>query len=357
MADKMLALRYHANMDARLEELDIPKIGPDEILTKVRATGICTTDRHIWHWGAWVTHAPFIMGHETCLEIVEIGKDVPGDRAFKPLEVGDIIIPENVLGCQKCYYCNRGWQALCDSLLLPGINDEGFFCTYQKVKWHLVHKVPEGISVTDAAMVEPAGGALHAVKRGNTTIGDTVVVMGCGPIGLFMIQQAKLAGAYEVIATDVVDMKLDLAKKLGADHALNYDKIDVVDEIKNNLTDGFGADVVLEAVGQPKLIQDAILMVKKMGTVSVMGIPEDDTPINFGRENGVLLKELNVNGTLGHTFWPTSESDFEVVMKFMKKGKILAEPMITHRLGLRDWETGFNIPPDESIKVMFTEFE
>ena len=161
----------------------------------------------------------------------------------------------------------------------------------------------------------------------------------------------------EVIATDVVDKKLELAKKLGADHGLNPNKVDVVDEVKNNLTEGFGADVVLEAVGQPKLIQDAILMVKKMGTVSVMGIPEDDTPINFGRENGVLLKELNVNGTLGHTFWPTAESDFEVVMKFMKKGKIVAEPMITHRLGLRDWETGFNIPPDESVKVMFTDLE
>jgi len=353
----MIALRYHGVKDVRLDEVDVPKPKADEILVKVRACGICATDQHIRETGMWMDKVPMTLGHEASLEVVEMGEDVQGDRDFLPLKVGDIITAEDVTGCGKCYYCNRGWQNLCNNVLFPGISSEGFFSTYQVIPWNSVHKAPKGLSDLQVACAEPAAGGLHAVKNAGVKIGDTVAIFGCGPIGLFQLQAAKNAGA-EVIAVDVADFKLGVAKKLGADIVLNGKKEDVVKYVLD-YTDGFGVDVAIESVGGiPDLVRNALAITKKRGMVTVMGLGhKTDVPIDLSGTKGLILREITLRGTVGHSFWPDAPADFKVVMKLMKRGKIDVEPIVTHKFSLRNWEEAFDLPADKRVKVMFTEFE
>ncbi len=355
---KSLALRFYAKRDARLENIDIPKPGPGQVLVKTRSCGICTTDRDVYYEGTLVDRRflPVTLGHEACLEVVELGPDVPGDKEFFPLKEGDTVTAEDIEGCHRCFYCNRGLTNVCVNARYPGITSEGWDCTYQLAPWHILHGVPNGLTEDQVACVEPASGAMHAVKRGGVKVGDVVVIFGCGPIGLFQLQAARASGA-EVVAVDPVAKKLEIAKMLGAEHAINPAERSVEKYVRE-LTYGLGADVVLEAAGQTKSYQEAIRIVRKQGKVVAMGlVTVPSVPLDLGSADGVTIKEVSIIGQNGHALWPDSWADFRIVMKLMKSGKIRVEPLISHHLPLGEWKRGFEMPPEERVKVIFNRFE
>src|SRR5205823_1084713 len=151
---KSLALRFHAKHDARLDHVEIPRPGKGQILLRTRACGICTTDRDVYLEGTLTDpkYLPVTLGHEACMEVVEVG-------------VGDVVAAEDIEGCHRCFYCNRGLTNVCQNARYPGITSEGFDCTYQLAPWHILHRALPGLSDDQVACVEPASGALHAVKR------------------------------------------------------------------------------------------------------------------------------------------------------------------------------------------------
>ena len=355
---KSRALRFHAKRDARLDDVDVPEPGEGQVLLRTRACGICTTDRDVYMEGTLTDpkFLPVTLGHEACLEVVEVGPGVPGDKEFFELKVGDIVAAEDIMGCHRCFYCNRGLTNVCQNARYPGITSEGFDCTYQLAPWHILHTAPHSLSDDQVACVEPASGALHAIKRGGVKLGDIVVVYGCGPIGLFQLQAALATGA-EVVAVDPVARKLDVAKKLGADHTLNPTE-DNVERYVKDISHGLGADVVLEAAGLPQTYQEAIRVVRKQGKIVAMGIVTvPSVPLDLGSGRGVTINEVSLIGQNGHALWSDSWADFRLVMKLMEKGKIKVDPIVTHHLPLSEWRSGFEMAPEDRIKVIFNRFE
>ena len=353
----MIALRFHGKADVRLDEIEVPKPAPDEILVKVRACGICASDRRVLHHPPdRLEYTPVTMGHEASLQVVELGADVQGDRNYVPLKCGDIITIEDVYGCQRCFYCKRGMPSLCPTGKFPGFSAEGFFATYQVAKWHAAHKEITGLSDIELACVEPASVGLHAVRNGGVKLGDTVAVIGCGPIGMFELQAAKIAGACKIIMIDVIDWKLKVAEELGADIALNAKEVDVKKYVFDE-TGNIGVDVVFEAVGKAATIRDALRIVRKRGTVVVTGLLNEDVPIDFSSPLGITRREITVRGSICYSSWPDSKSDYDEVMGLIKQARLQVQPLVTHKFPLREWREAFNVSTDKCIKVMFTDLE
>ena len=355
---KSVALRFHGKKDLRLDTVEIPEPGRGQVLVKVRVCGICTTDRDVYQEGSLTdpSSLPVTIGHESALEVLRLGSDVPGDKEFTPIAEGDTVTAESIEGCRRCFFCNRGLTHICANAKFPGVTSDGFDCTYQLAPWHILHRSLAGMSDEELSLVEPAAGALHAVKRGGVKLGDTVVILGCGPIGLLQMQICRAAGA-ETIAVDLVRGKLETAKRLGADHTLNPAEVDLEREVRD-LTGGLGADVALEAAGLAVTYREAVRVVRKQGKVVAMGLVTEPTvPLDLGSGTGVTIKEVSVVGTVGHGLWPDAWADFRVAMKLIKSGRIETPPLITHRLPLTEWREAFSIPPEERIKVLFNRFE
>jgi threonine dehydrogenase-like Zn-dependent dehydrogenase len=355
---KSLALRVYGKKDARLETVDVPRPGRGQVLLKTRACGVCTTDRDVYLEGSLLDprYTPVTLGHEASLSVVEVGPEVPGDKEFFPITAGDVVAAEDIEGCHRCFYCNRGLTNICKDARYPGITSEGWDCVYQLAPWHILHKVLPGLSDDAIACIEPASGALHAIKRGGVKLGDIVVVLGCGPIGLFQLQAARAAGA-EVVAVDPVGRKLAVAKSLGADHAIDPNETNVEKYVRE-ISYGLGADVVLEAAGLPGTYQDAIRISRKGGKVVAMGIVTvPSVPLDLGTSRGVTINEVSIIGQNGHGLWPDSWADFRVVMKLMKSKKISIEGVVTHHLPLSDWKVALEMSPEDRIKVIFNKFD
>jgi (R,R)-butanediol dehydrogenase / meso-butanediol dehydrogenase / diacetyl reductase len=355
---KSVALRFHAKKDLRLDTVEIPEPGPDQVLVRVRACGICTTDRDVYLEGSLTDprFVPVTIGHESSLEVLKVGSEVPGDKEFSPIAEGDMVTAESIEGCRRCFFCNRGLTHVCANARFPGVTSDGFDCTYQLAPWHILHRSLPGLSDEQLSLTEPAAGALHAVKRGGVKLGDTVVIFGCGPIGLLQMQICRAAGA-ETIVVDPVEKKRQMAKKLGADHALDPNEVDLEREVRD-LTGGLGADIALEAAGLPRTYQDAIRVVRKQGRVVAMGIVTvPAVPLDLGSGRGVTINEVSVVGTVGHGLWPDAWADFRVVMKLIRSGRIEVLPLVTHRLPLTEWKEAFELPAEERIKVIFNRFE
>ncbi len=210
-------MKKAAEPGAVLADVDVPTIGDDDVLLKVRATSICGTDRHIFEWNSWaqsVIKPPLVFGHEFTGEVVEKGKNVSG------LKEGDTVAVESHVPCQTCPQCSNGTMHICDHLQIFGVDRPGCFAEYVSVPAVCAWKVPNSMSPEIASIMEPMGNAVHAVSAGEVE-GQTVVVMGCGPTGLFATAVAKAEEAAKVIAVDINPKRLDMAGNVGADELLD----------------------------------------------------------------------------------------------------------------------------------------
>jgi threonine 3-dehydrogenase len=320
---------------AELRDVPVPVPGDGELLIRVEAASLCGTDLHIYRWDDWAMNRlgdglPRIFGHEMAGRVVAHGPNVRG-RGEIPL--GTLVAAETHLVDQSCYQCRTGREHVCANLRILGVDTDGAFAQYVALPAHNAWP-SEGLSPEIAAIQEPMGNAVHAAFV-EELAGQTVVVTGCGPIGLMTVAIANLAGAAKVFATDINPERLAIARALGADVAINAKDEDVVARLRH-LTGGVGVDVVLEMSGAEVAIRQGFEAVTNGGRVSLLGIPE--RPITLDLASDVIFKGLRVYGITGRKMFET----WYRTQALLAQGLDLT-PIVTHRIPLRDYHQAFEL--------------
>jgi threonine 3-dehydrogenase len=311
-----------------------PTPGPHDAVVKVAATSLCGTDAHIYRWDEWAQrriHPPRIIGHELCGHVVEVGREV------SLVKVGDYVAAESHLTCGACFQCRTGQAHVCKNYKILGIDRDGSFAQYvalpEGVLWHTAPEIPPEI----ACVQEPLGNAVDAALAEDLT-GHTVLITGCGPTGLFAAAVARTAGAATIIASDVSDYRLGLAKKMGVDHVLNArsESSEQVATAILDMTDGEGVDAALEMSGDPAALHQVFRAVKNGGRVTLFGIPTG--PVCFDLPNEVIFKGVRVYGITGRHLFGTW---YRLAGLF--KAGLDIRPVVTHSFPLGEFATGFEL--------------
>jgi len=328
---KMKAALLYGVKDLRLEDVDIPEVGPGEILARVRAATTCGTDLKIYKRGyvGGIIKYPQPFGHEWAGDVVKVGEGVQG------IEEGMRIRAGNSTPCYKCPMCQKGLYNLCENRTWLW----GSYAEYVKVPApivkHNLHIIPPNLSYAEAAITEPLACVLHGTLKAGIKLGDTVVVIGAGPIGILHTQLAKRMGAKKVVIGDLVEERLKIAEKLGADVTINVSEDDITSRVREE-TGGLGADVVIEAVGLPTTWQKALELVAKGGTVLEFGGCPPGTKIEVDTE---LLHYSEV--TLLGTFHATPE-EFSKAFDLISSGQINVKPIISMEKPLEEIKEVFD---------------
>jgi L-iditol 2-dehydrogenase len=314
---------WYAPMDLRLEEIDIPPLNEGEILVKVQAALTCGTDVKIYKRGHPLVTPPFPLGHEFSGIVVDVGKGANHSLLDKR------VVTSNVASCLTCFYCKRNLENLCENHKVL----YGAFADYIKVPKEIVNQnlriLPDNMDFASASLLEPLSCALHGINRANISIGDIVSIMGAGPMGLLMVQLCKLRGASVVIIIDKSQERLNVAKELGADYAINVnDTKDVISETKRLSYEGRGVDVSIEAIGLPETWEEAIRLPRKGGTVVFYGGCASGTKISFDTEL-IHYSELTIKGSFN-----TTNYEIEVAFDLLSKGLIFTDKYISGKFPL-----------------------
>jgi 2-desacetyl-2-hydroxyethyl bacteriochlorophyllide A dehydrogenase len=351
---KMKAVLVHGIGDYRLEEIPVPKPEAGEVLVRVKAAGICAGDVKAFHgirvWGSEgippYIETPVVPGHEFLGEVVALGE---GAGEKYGLQIGDLAASEQIIPCGQCMFCKKGQYWMCEPHHIYGFkrnSAEGSWAEYMKYPARaLNHKVPAHVKPEHGALIEPLACAIHAVERGNIQQGDTVVIAGMGPIGLCMLQVARLTKPGLLIAIDVKQYRLDLASRLGADVTLNAGETDVVDKVKS-LTEGYGCDVYIDAAGSPSGVVQGLDMLRKLGTFVEFAVHGGPTSVDWSIIGD--LKELNIHGAhLG-------PHCYEKAIDYIQSGEVNVEMLVSHTLPLDEYQQGLEIASkaEDSIKVV-----
>lgn len=316
-----------------LEEIPVPEPKSKEVLVKIKAAAICGSDLKIFKWIPWcknvVKSLPFIPGHECAGEVVEVGKEV------KRIKVGDKVAAETHITCGKCWQCQHNRPHTCQNMELFGHTVNGCFAEYCIIPLVSTRRVPEDLPFEKGCLLEPMGIPLRAVYEGEVE-GDSVVVIGCGPIGQFAVGILRIKGAEKIIATDINEKRLNLASRMGATHLVNAQKESLVDKVLS-LTNGNGAGVIIEASGDAKALEKAFNYLRTGGKLFMIGHPEELLKIDGSPQ--IILKEARVRGLFGREIWRT----WEIAENLLSAGKLNIDPIITHKFSLEDFEKAFDI--------------
>jgi len=336
----MRVAMYYSNKDVRLEEMPKPKIGPDELLVKVIASGICGSDTMEWYR---IKKAPRVLGHEIAGEIVEVGKGV------KRYKVGDRVFVSHHVPCNTCRYCLDDQHTVCETLRTTNF-DPGGFAEYVRVPRINVENgtylLPKEISFEDGTFIEPLACAMRGQRIANVRPGHTVLVIGSGIAGLLHIKLARAIGAGRIIATDINEHRLKAAKKFGADAVINA-KEDVPAKLRQ-LNENRLADRVIVCTGAMPAIVQALQSVDKGGTILFFA------PTEPGVDVPLALNEVWSKCATLTTSYAAVAEDIKEAIKLIRTRKVVVNDMVTHRLGLAETGLGFKLVAGagESIKVI-----
>ncbi|MED1420978.1 zinc-binding dehydrogenase [Bacillus smithii] len=326
-------------------EVEEPQVGKDQVKILVKYSGICGTDIHTFQ-GHYKVSAPVILGHEFSGEVVEVGENV---TEFQP---GDRVTSETTFYiCGKCKYCQSGDYNLCSSRKGLGTQQNGSFTKYVIARKESVHRLPEHVDYLSAAMTEPLACAHHAVSKSAIKKGDVVVVLGPGPIGLLTAQIAKTYGTTVVITGLSNDkIRLEKAKELGIDYAVNIQEEDI-NALVQSLTDGYGADIVLECTGAVPAVNMGLDLLKKKGQFVQVGIFKNpEIPIDSEK---IIQKELTFIGSRSQ-----KPSDWEPSLALMNEKLVNAKALVTHQFDITQWDEAYKVIKNgESIKVILKPAE
>src|SRR5512137_1556564 len=307
-----------------------PEVGHNDIMIRIRKTAICGTDIHIWNWDEWAQKTipvPMHVGHEYVGEIVEIGQEV---RGFK---VGDRVSGEGHITCGFCRNCRAGRRHLCRNTVRVGVNREGAFAEYLVIPAFNAFRIPDDISDDLASIFDPFGNATHTALSFNL-VGEDVLITGAGPIGVMAVAIARHVGARHIVITDVNDYRLQLAARMGASKAINVSHQSLDQAMKDlGMVEGF--DVGLEMSGNPSAFRDLLRTMHHGGNVALLGIPPDNTAIDW---NEVIFKGLTLKCIYGREMFETSYK-----MSPMLQSDLDITPIITHRLPVAEYREGFEI--------------
>ncbi len=308
----------------------VPKIGMRDVLVRVEATSICGTDMQIYDWHEWVRNRvkpPFVMGHEFAGRVIEAGKEV------SDLREGDLVSGETHIACGKCYQCRSGNAHICQNMRLRGVDTDGCFAQYHALPENGAWRNDPNLSVEVASAQEPLGNAVHASSVADIS-GKRIAVFGCGPIGACLIGLCKSFGATKIMAVDLVDYRLKLAKEMGA-HVLLNAKSDSVEKEIMRLTDGRGADIFFEMSGAPSAFEQGFKSMRPGGTAVLFGLPSKKVEMDVA--NWIVFKDAHVRGVFGRRIWNTWYKTAEV----LRSGMVDLSKVITHRFDLEEFSKAF----------------
>jgi erythritol/L-threitol dehydrogenase len=343
LPESMNAVVCHAPKDYRLEERPVPKPGPGEVLIKVKSTGICASDIKCYtgaerYWGhknrPRYCQAPVTPGHEFAGEVLALGE---GAGEKYGLAVGDHAVSEQIVPCWDCEYCKMGAYWMCAVHDIYGFRQRTFgsWAEYMLFpRGALNYKVPASLPWHHAAFIEPLACSIHAVERGDIRYQHTVVIAGCGPLGLGMVAAAKMRGPKRIIALDLSDDRLKVALRTGADLGINPKKEDAIGKVLE-LTGGYGCDVYIEATGAPSAVEQGLHMIRKLGTFVEFSVMREPVTVDWtilGND-----KELNIHGA------HLSPRCYPVAMRMIEEGMLPMAEIVTHRLPLKDYQKGIDL--------------
>ncbi|MBI4716946.1 MAG: zinc-binding dehydrogenase [Planctomycetes bacterium] len=327
----MKAAVFHGSgVGLRIEEVPRPVAGPREVLVKVAACGVCHTDLHYLEHGVpTFKKPPVILGHEASGVVEEIGAEA------STVKVGQRVLIPAVLTCGYCPACRAGRENICANMTMLGNHIDGAYAEYVAVPAKDVLPLPASVPLAEASIIADAlSTPFHAVKnRARVQPGDTVVVFGCGGVGINAVQLAALAGGY-VIAVDINERKLAWAKEFGAAVTINAAKVDRVSKEVKKLTGG-GADVALEVIGNPKTIEEAFECVRVGGRLCVVGYTHEAVSLVAGK---IMFKELEIVGSLG-----CRPLDYVPLIRLVEQSKIDLSRQVTHRFPLQELGKAFEV--------------
>lgn len=313
-----------------LEHVPVPEVGPNDVLIRVGAVGLCGTDLHIYTWDHWAERRikpPVTIGHEFMGHVAAVGSAV---RAFA---VGDRVSAEGHLACGICTLCRTGQAHICEHVAIIGVDTDGAFADYIRMPESNVWKLDPAIPDAWAAVFDPLGNAVHTVMAAGVST-KSVVITGVGSIGLMAIPVARAAGAAKVFAVDVNPAKLALAARVGADATFSATQPDLVADIVAR-TGGDGVDVLLEMSGSGSAIDSGLAMVRNGGVAALLGIPSDEVEINLAER--IIFKGLTVLGINGRRMFET----WYQTQALVTSGRVDLTPIITHELRFEQYDEAF----------------
>jgi (R,R)-butanediol dehydrogenase / meso-butanediol dehydrogenase / diacetyl reductase len=322
----MKALVYYDVHDVRLEDVNEPIAGPDKVKVKVSWAGICGSDLHKYHFGFGMKtdkphpltgqKAPLILGHELSGIVTETGKDV------KDIKAGDRVTIEPLFMCKECEECKSGQYNHCEWNGFIGSNADGGFAEYVICEPYMIHKLPEGVSLEEGALIEPASVAMHAVNNSSIKAGDVVAVYGAGPIGLLTILALKAACAKTIIAIDISPERLKKALDIGATHIINSSEQTPSEVIKEEFG---GVNIAYEVAGVQATLSDAIRSVKKGGEIHVISIYSIPVEVDM---TALVMKEVNIRTSFVY------RDTFPGVIDMIRTGKLNVMEIVTDKIAL-----------------------
>lgn len=343
--ETMRALRKRTGAPGfALERVAVPKIGPSDVLIRVRTVGLCGTDLHIYRWDHWAQRRvkpPLTIGHEFAGEVAAVGS------AVRAVAAGDRVSAEGHLACGVCKLCRTGQAHICEHVQIIGVDTDGAFADYIRMPEANVWKLDPSIPDTWAAVFDPLGNAVHTVMAADVSV-KSVAITGVGSIGLMAIPVARAAGAATVFAIDVNPQKLELAARVGADATFLATQPDLVEDIVAR-TGGDGVDVLLEMSGSGSAIDSGLAMVRNGGVAALLGIPSDDIEINLAER--IIFKGLTVLGINGRKMFET----WYQTQSLVTTGRVDLTPIITHELAFEEFERAFALMQSgEAAKIVLT---
>src|SRR6202158_4025925 len=312
------------------EIANIPAVGPADVLVRVRTASICGTDLHIYGWDRWSQgriKPPVTLGHEFCGVVERVGDEVTA------VKVGDFVSAEMHVNCGHCHQCRLGEAHICQNLRIIGIDQDGAFAEFVKIPASNIWKLDPAIPEHYGAILDPLGNAVHTVLAG-AIAGQTVLVTGCGPIGLMSIAVAKACGSSTVFATETNEHRRNMAREMGANFVLNPLAEDPVKKILE-ATGGTGVDVLLEMSGHPLAIQQGFKALRAGGRASLLGIPTENVPLDLVQD--VIFKGATVQGIYGRRMYET----WVQMTSLLKAGRVNLEPLFGERMELENFEAAF----------------
>ncbi len=323
-------VKAHAEPGLWLEDIPEPTIGINDVLIRVHRTGICGTDVHIYDWDSWAQQTipvPMAIGHEFVGEIVEVGSNVID---FHP---GELVSGEGHVVCGRCRNCMAGRRQLCANTSGVGVNRPGCFAEYIALPMTNIWRHDPGVDRDAAAIFDPFGNAVHTALTFDV-LGEDVLITGAGPIGIMAAAVVRHAGARYVVITDVNPYRLDLARKVNVDLALNV-KHDSVAAAQKTLGMREGFDVGLEMSGNPSAFREMISNMAHGGRIAMLGIPTQEMSINW---RDVIFNGLHIKGIYGREMYETWYK-----MTVLLQSGLDIMPVITHRLSYKDYEPAFQV--------------
>ena len=329
---------YISPKQVKMTEREIPVPKEDEALIKVSYGGICGTDMMIYHGLHPRAKAPLILGHEFSGVIVEVGEN-------QHVKKGDKVVVEPLLNCGKCAACLSGQMHVCENLRYIGIDKDGGFSEYTTIPIHRVRVLPESVTEKEGAMLEPLAVAVHTVRRSNLKVGDTVAILGAGPIGLLIGLIAQQAGAGKIFISDISTMRLQVAREMGFE-AIDAKDVDIAQVVKE-YTNGVRADIVYEVAGNQFTADQMIDCIKFQGEIVVVSVYKKPPSIQLA---AMHFREISLMTTRCY-----SPEDFTKAIELLAENKLNLDPLVSHVLPLEDIQAGFELmeKPDQSLKILF----